>query len=803
MSSEKEKLHQLLKEARRWIHSQGPIGVFVHHNTLHFFEEKNFNAAVETVAHIKKSEPYLKHKEYLDAWKDSRIDDEDILELYPQKNEEEEKIFLSSLKNVGGFSSTPSHCSQDNNEEDFFTQLITSYLDQGFSKFPMPNQHLNFFEAVCKLLSIQISNDSFLYVKKFLTSMNPTTDQWFEIIRSELLIQSGWAGLFATLEENPHLIDYGPQKPALLDFLAVRFLLKENKFLSSPIKTEPLNNDISFQERRILHDAFEHHYYKKVMSTLKVNLLENKKHSPQSQKNTPSFQCLFCLDEREESIRRHIEDIDPYCETFGTAGFFSVDLLFQKLGKKKQVPLCPVFIQPKNIVIEKVKNDPQHRDKFQKYLSSHHRTRRFYHLYRRFWFGQILSLLTGLFISIHMIIRVVFPKKWIRLQNFLFHKIETELHFSKTSENDSVGYSLEEMANRVENIFKMTTIYQNFSKLIFVIGHGSTTTNNPFMSAYECGACGGRRGHINSQLFTQFANRLEVRKILEERGYKIPHDTFFVATVHDTTVDTFEFFNLDLVPESHHDLLNQKINVLQLAAKHNAKERIRRFVNVAQNTSPDDALEHVQLRGHALFEPRPEYGHGSNAVWIIGPRSLTKNIFLDRRSFLTSYDSSCDPDEKIITSILNGVLPVTAGISLEYYFSRVDNNLFGSGTKLPHNVTGLIGVMDGFMSDFRSGLPWQTVEIHEPMRLLTLIESTPEKINRAIQDLPYAKNLLENEWIHLGVIDIQQKEIFMYRHKTWIPLPCTLEKVVKINSWQEYYQNRSDHLTPAIRVRPC
>lgn len=63
-----------------------------------------------------------------------------------------------------------------------------------------------------------------------------------------------------------------------------------------------------------------------------------------------------------------------------------------------------------------------------------------------------------------------------------------------------------------------------------------------------------------------------------------------------------------------------------------------------------------------------------------------------------------------------------AGISLEYYFSYVDNTGWGCGTKLPHNVASLLGVMDGAASDLRTGLPWQMVEIHEPVRLLFVIE---------------------------------------------------------------------------------
>ena len=71
-------------------------------------------------------------------------------------------------------------------------------------------------------------------------------------------------------------------------------------------------------------------------------------------------------------------------------------------------------------------------------------------------------------------------------------------------------------------------------------------------------------------------------------------------------------------------------------------------------------------------------------------------------------------------------MPVCAGISLEYYFSYVDNEGYGCGTKLPHNITGLIGVMNGHASDLRTGLPLQMVEVHEPVRILFVIETTPD-----------------------------------------------------------------------------
>ena len=93
---------------------------------------------------------------------------------------------------------------------------------------------------------------------------------------------------------------------------------------------------------------------------------------------------------------------------------------------------------------------------------------------------------------------------------------------------------------------------------------------------------------------------------------------------------------------------------------------------------------------------------------------------MDRRAFLNSYDPTTDdPESNILLRILRAAIPVCAGISLEYYFSSVDPAYFGCGSKLPHNVTSLLGVMDGAASDLRTGLSTQMTEIHEPIRHCT------------------------------------------------------------------------------------
>jgi uncharacterized protein YbcC (UPF0753/DUF2309 family) len=109
------------------------------------------------------------------------------------------------------------------------------------------------------------------------------------------------------------------------------------------------------------------------------------------------------------------------------------------------------------------------------------------------------------------------------------------------------------------------------------------------------------------------------------------------------------------------------------------------------------------------------------------------------------------------------VVPVVAGISLEYYFSYVDPAGYGCGTKLPHNVTSLLGVMDGAQSDLRTGLPWQMVEIHEATRLAIVVETSRERLLHVVQANPSIERLVRNRWIWLACLDSHSDALWELR----------------------------------------
>jgi uncharacterized protein YbcC (UPF0753/DUF2309 family) len=98
-------------------------------------------------------------------------------------------------------------------------------------------------------------------------------------------------------------------------------------------------------------------------------------------------------------------------------------------------------------------------------------------------------------------------------------------------------------------------------------------------------------------------------------------------------------------------------------------------------------------------------------------------------------------------------VPVVAGISLEYYFGYVDPTGYGCGTKLPHNVTALLGVMDGHASDLRTGLPWQMLEVHEPVRLSLVVETHPDTLRRVVRESEVLDSLVSNRWIVAAALD--------------------------------------------------
>jgi len=331
-----------------------------------------------------------------------------------------------------------------------------------------------------------------------------------------------------------------------------------------------------------------------------------------------------------------------------------------------------------------------------------------------------------------------------------------------------VGFTIEEMTNRVEGLLKSIGLIKNFSSLIYVVGHGATSVNNTHYAGYDCGACCGRPSSVNAKVACFAANHPKVREMLKERGIEIPLETQFLPALHDTTRDEIQFYDEGILSEFNQKLHFQNQEIFSKALQNNAKERSRRFDTINSSDSLEKVHKNVKRRSLSLFEPRPELNHATNAMSVVGRRSLSKQLFLDRRSFLNSYDYQIDPSGDFLAVILGQVAPVAGGINLEYYFSRVDNQKLGAGSKLPHNVMGLIGVANGIDGDLRPGLPSQMIEVHDPIRLLVVAEHFPEIVKKAILKNPSTYEWFKNEWVKLVVVHPENKQLFVFEKEDFI-----------------------------------
>jgi hypothetical protein len=199
-------------------------------------------------------------------------------------------------------------------------------------------------------------------------------------------------------------------------------------------------------------------------------------------------------------------------------------------------------------------------------------------------------------------------------------------------------------------------------------------------------------------------------------------------------------------------------------------ERCARFPEFKPTRRASRAKREVRRRSSDWSQVRPEWGLSGNAAFIIGRRALTRGIQLDGRAFLHSYDYREDPDGRLLESIMTGPQVVGQWINMEHYFSTVDPEVYGSGSKVYHNVVGRLGIMSGPQSDLRTGLAWQTVmngslPYHEAMRLLTLIEAPRETIDKIIRNQRHLQQLYDNEWLYVIALEPKERECYRYLPK--------------------------------------
>ncbi len=330
------------------------------------------------------------------------------------------------------------------------------------------------------------------------------------------------------------------------------------------------------------------------------------------------------------------------------------------------------------------------------------------------------------------------------------------------------GFTIEEQVLTVDTALRMMGLTRNLARLVLFCAHGSTTENNPFESALDCGACGGNEGKPNARVLAMMANNQKVRERLAKNGLVIPSDTHFLAGQVDTTTDDVQLFDLEDAPATHRADIARLVEDLKEASMLTSLERCTRFPDLTEPLPAPESVEHVRQRSMDWSQVRPEWGLSSNTAIVIGRRDLTKGIDLGGRVFLQSYNYREDPSGRLLEVLMTGPQVVAQWINMEHYFSTVDNEVYGSGSKIYHNVVGRFGIMSGPWSDLRLGLALQTVmngdvPYHEPMRLLSVIEAPRERIVKLIGRHEVLQQYYHNEWVHLVALEPEDGAFYRYR----------------------------------------
>jgi uncharacterized protein YbcC (UPF0753/DUF2309 family) len=458
----------------------------------------------------------------------------------------------------------------------------------------------------------------------------------------------------------------------------------------------------------------------------------------------PEVQILTCIDDRCESFRRHVEETQPRWETFGSAGFFGIAIKHRAPLDVDEVASCPAPVTPEKRVTEVLPESAAEAVRQRRQRARYFAAAVGDDASRR-PLGGLVASFANFVRAPRTLAELLFPELFVEpAHDFEGTRLEYDV------EKDPQGFTKEQQAQLVKGNLANIGLLSGFAPWVLVLAHGSMGRNNPFLSGYQCGACGGQRGGINARVFCAFANDPDVRALLKGKGVDIPDSTWFMPGEHDTSLDMIRFFDRGALSKERGEQLKTIEAGLEVALHRNIKERSRRFEDVPLAASIDEAVQLVRRRTVDFAETRPEYNHATNAACVIGRRALTRGIFLDRRPFLVSYDPTTDDaTHSTLQRLMAAPLPVCAGISHEYFFSTMDPQRWGSGTKLPHNVQGLLGVSNGADGDLRPGLWTQTTEIHEPIRLVTIVDAEPEAVTSVLDRLPAVRNMAVNAWIHL------------------------------------------------------
>lgn len=658
---------------------------------------------------------------------------------------------------------------------------LQSFFDEGQSTIPMPlrknglygawrqlarfDTRLHGDNAAKKTWLAQLSENPETTIATCLKELNIEPSQHTRFLTLILTTLPGWAAhvQYRTSyigTDTPH-----PYPVTASGYLAVRIAIT---CLLWPEAAQLLSwhsnakEDIAKQApglQTILNNEKEYH------TQLLNQITPTQADQVEVQKNIPDAQLVFCIDVRSEPFRKALESTGNY-ETFGFAGFFGVPVYIENSITEEVYPSCPVLLTPKHHVVEtslcSPKQDKKNRDGYEKLTT-------FKQLYQsvKYTFAAPFALveMLGMACGAWMALRSFAPRLTANIKN----KVTSTLRPKYPVTPSLTDISFADQCTYAANALRMIGLTTRFSPFVVLCGHGSSTQNNSYATGLDCGACGGRHGASNARILAKILNNPDVRMSLSEQCIVIPDTTRFIAAEHNTTTDDMELYTDEIAIHAE-DV--QKLRDNFTRAKH--RNVVFRSAKMGYHGNAAGATKYTQIRSVDWAQVRPEWGLARNAAFVIGPRTLTKNMDLDGRAFLHSYDWQSDINGQWLTAILTAPVVVAQWINTQYLFSTLDNVAYGGGSKVTKNITGKFAIMQGNASDLMNGLPLQSVyksdtdPYHQPVRLMTVTYAPKARIEAIIKKEAVLQKLFGNGWILLTCVDPQDGKMYrLQRDFSW------------------------------------
>ncbi|EMA26374.1 DUF2309 domain-containing protein [Haloarcula argentinensis] len=776
-------IHDSIDTAATTVGSIWPIHSFVTANPLAGFEDQPFSEAVTQAADLLGGRGYPSAETFRAALERGQINPEILdAELSEAGYENDPETLLDRMGEVTDAPDSDPDTATDRVDQ-VLTKWLSAFLDEGSAHWSMPNREAGFYTAFRGVAAHDgdIPDDGLITdlpetpteaIETVLASYPES--QWVPIFEEQLAALPGWTGLIKQRADDESA--WQSAYPISLDgYLAARLALLDAVGADIAPSNGSIDPDPTAELAGAFLRAWEASYRDDLVETIAS---ESQSHTAGDSPGRPDAQLVFCIDTRSEIIRRHIEAAGDY-ETHGYAGFFGIPMEYQGYDADVSVDACPPILDPQHHVTD-VPTDDDTRENHDRLWSIRETADEIIETLEAnaaTAYGFVETAGSGY--GLALAARTLVPGRVRDLFNAADSSAPDEhefceplVHHQHTYTGDlPVGLTTDEKVEYAATAFDLMG-WETFSRLVVFTGHASETTNNPYDSSLDCGACAGNPGGPNARVLAAICNDTEVRAALRDRGFEIPDDTVFLAGEHNTTTDEVELYDSD-VPESHAADLDQLRADLATARENAAAERAESMGGDASS-----GVSETERRAADWAETRPEWGLAGNAGFVIGPRELTSGVDLDGRAFLHSYDWSTDPDGEALEAILTGPMVVTQWINTQYYFSMVDNAVYGSGSKVTHNPVGNVGVYQGNGGDLMTGLPLQSLmaadddPYHQPLRLSTVIHAPVDRVTDVLADHPELANLLDNNWLSLTVIDpTQDHSAFEYEQDLeWSPV---------------------------------